>query len=261
MKPEKSFIFNRNLFKTINERKIPQKLVFMNKKGKAADIILNSYYKYLRRTDRSVKKHLVQGRIWRHMFSVHKAPDKTFWKCMEELPYYHKFRSAFRVRIICESHQQLIDAERLTKIAPEDVLEALRINKDIRRDFIFHNYGDYGYAGLNNSLEIIKTLGGQEESYFDPNIPGAYFRHDIIEDFKLDDFGYDYTDCVSTRMGELSVSLDSSNCLFNLTENFSRFTEILPDSFTLIDLLVQQISVLLTCSEFYNFFTLIIDLI
>ena len=84
---------------------------------------------------------------------------------------------------------------------------------------------------------------------------GSFYRKNTIEDFKLDDFGYEYTECVSSRMGELSVSLDSSNCLFNFIENLGRFTEIFPDGYTFIDFLLQQISVVLTCSEFYNFFT------
>jgi len=224
----------------------------MSKKVKAANIILKSYYRY---HDRSVKKHILQARLWPHIFGTHLKPDKVFWKCIQELPHYHKFRTAFRIRIICESHQQLIDAELLKNIPPDKVLEVLRINKDIRRDLVFHNYGDYGFAGLDKSLKLIKELGGSEESFFDPNVLGSFYRKNTIEDFKLDNFGYESTECVSTRMGELSVSLDSSNCLSNLIENFGRFTEILPDSFTLIELLVQQISVVLTCSEFYNFFT------
>jgi len=250
--------------KNINERKIPQKLVFMSKKIKAANIILNSYFRYERSHDRSVKKHILQGRLWSHIFGTHLKRDKVFWKCMEELPHYHKFRTAFRIRVICESHQQLIDAERLINIPQDEVLDALCIDKDIRRDLIFHNYGDYGFAGLNKSLEIIKELGGSEESFFDPNVLGSFYRQNMIEDFKLDAFGYEHTDCVSTRMGELSVSLDSSNCSFNLLENLGRFTEIFPDGYTLIDILLQQINVVVMFPEFYNFFTflsLIIDLV
>ena len=135
------------------------------------------------------------------------------------------------------------------------MVEAELIDKQIRKDFIFHNYGDYGFAGLDKSLKLIKELGGSEESYFDPNIPGAFYRNDTIEDFK-----YDYSDNIST-ISDQSISLDSSNYVSNLIENLGRFTEIFPDGYTLIDFLLQQINVVVMCPEFYNFFTLIIDLV
>ena len=216
---------------TFHESKFFERMMFQRKHARVDSIIAESFGV----NDPSVDPQIHLFKIWDHKYG------SVFWKCMHELPYYHKFRTAFRTRLICESYQTLVEAK--------------VIDKQIRKDFIFHNYGDYGFAGLDKSLNLIKELGGSEESYFDPNIPGAYFRHDTIEDFK-----YDYSDSIST-ISDQSISLDSSNCLFNFIENLSRFTEIFPDGYTFIDFLLQQINVVVMCPEFYNFFTLIIDLI